>query len=286
MRPKPPNRASYWLIRLVVYGSIYLVFSMIAFFGGCADRLILFPQTGPAKPLGVRSHAIAFEQGALQIWIADPPENQPPKAYVLTFNGNADRAENAVISESYFWNAHPVEVWAVNYPGYGDSTPPAKLARLGPAGLAAYDALRLHAGDQPIIVSGTSLGTAVALHIAANRDVNGLLLLNPPPLKQMILGRFGWWNLWLIAGPVALAIPSDLDSIPNARQANAPALFTLSTQDSVVPYAWQQKVYAAYAGPKQALAIEADHNDPLTPEGERALRNHIAWLYEQAIRSR
>ena len=34
----------------------------------------------------------------------------------------------------------------------------------------------------------------------------GLLILqNPPPLRQLILERYGWWNLWLLAfaGPVA-----------------------------------------------------------------------------------
>jgi hypothetical protein len=33
----------------------------------------------------------------------------------------------------------------------------------------------------------------------------------------MILRRFGWWDLWLLAGPVALQIPKDLDSITGKR---------------------------------------------------------------------
>ena len=34
------------------------------------------------------------------------------------------------------------------------------------------------------------------------------MLHNPPPLRQLILGRFGWWNLWLLcdAGRVRSAI--------------------------------------------------------------------------------
>jgi len=267
-------------------GGAYIVFAMLAFFGGCADRLILFPQTGDAKPLGVRPHELPFEDGRLQVWIADAPRGQEPQAFVLSFNGNADRAERAIVHEALLWNAHPVEVWAVNYPGYGGSTGPAKLARLGPAGLVAYDALKQHAGDRPIFVAGNSLGTAVALHVATQRDVAGAVLVNPPPLRQLILGRWGWWNLWLIAGPIAMAVPSDLNSVANARQATAPAVFTLSTLDSVVPYKWQKMVHQAYAGPTQTFTQDANHNDPLTTEGERTLRQHIAWLYTQATAGR
>src|SRR5205814_930955 len=81
------------------------------------------------------------------------------------------------------------------------------------AGLAAFDALKAKADDKPIYVFGASIGSAVALHVAANRDVRGLVLHNPPPLRQIILRNYGWWNLWLLAGPVALQIPRDLDSI-------------------------------------------------------------------------
>ena len=50
-------------------------------------------------------------------------------------------------------------------------------------------------------------------HVAANRPVAAIVLQNPPPLRQLILGHYGWWNLWLIATPVALGVPSELDSL-------------------------------------------------------------------------
>lgn len=259
---------------------------MGVFFGGCADRLLLFPQVGEVMPPGAQAREIPFEQGELQLWIAPPPAHQTPEAFLLVFNGNADRAEYAVTGAASLWKAHPVEVWAANYPGYGGSTGPAKLNRLGPAGLAAYDAIKQHAGDRPIIVFGNSLGTAVTLHVAANRDPAGLILMNPPPLRQMILGRFGWWNLWLIAGPVAMAVPSDLDSIANAGAATMPAVFILSTRDSVVPYAWQKRVMTAYAGPVQLVEANADHNDVAEPQTQQEMRKKIAWLYDQATTAR
>ena len=283
---RPHSRRSRWLRRLGLYGGIYLVLVMGAFFGGCADRLLLFPQVGEVMPPVAQAREIPFEQGKLQFWIATPPGNQTPEAFLLVFNGNGDRAEYAVTGAASFWNAHPVEVWAANYPGYGGSTGPAKLNRLGPAGLAAYDALQHHAGDRPIIVFGNSLGTTVALHIAANRNPAGLILMNPPPLRQMILGRFGWWNLWLIAGPVAMAVPSDLNSIANADAAKMPAVFILSLRDSVVPYAWQKRVMTAYTGPIQLVEADADHNDVAPLQTQAELREKIAWLYDQVTTTR
>lgn len=252
--------------------------------GGCADKLLLFPQTGEARPVGASRHVLPGPDGGeLEVWIAPPAERfSEPAAYLLAFNGNADRAENAVVIESHFWNQHAVEVWAVNYPGYGGSTGPARLRALGPAGLAAFDALRAHAGDKPIIVAGNSLGTTVALHIAARRDVSGITLMNPPPLRQLIFGRFGWWNLWLLAGPVAMGVPSDLDSLANAARTSAPAVVILSTLDEVVPYKYQLRVHDALAGPKQAVTLIANHNGPLTPEDEVELRQKLSWLFEQA----
>src|SRR5213076_1731280 len=114
-----------------------------------------------------------------------------------------------------------VEVWGVNYPGFGGSSGPARLARIGPASLAAYDELRKVAGTRPIFVFGASLGSTADLHIAAQRPVAGLILHNPPAIRQMILRQFGWWNLWLLAGPLALQIPRELDSIANARASRA-----------------------------------------------------------------
>src|SRR5690606_37893720 len=103
-----------------------------------------------------------------------------------------------------------------------------------------------------------------------------------PPLRQLILGRWGWWNLWLIAGPIALAVPSDLDSIANAGRIDAPAAFVMSTGDTIVPYPYQQKVHAAYAGMKRAVTLDADHNTPFTREDQRRLREAMTWLFEQA----
>src|SRR5439155_9666508 len=114
------------------------------------------------------------------------------------------------------------------------STGPARLARIAPAAVTAFDELKRQTTGQPIVLFGASLGTAAALHVAAHRPVAGLILQNPPPLRQMILRQFGWWNLWLLAGPLSLQMPRDLDCIQNARTTRVAAIFLLAKKDEIV----------------------------------------------------
>jgi alpha-beta hydrolase superfamily lysophospholipase len=91
-----------------------------------------------------------------------------------------------------------------------------------------------------------------------------LILHNPPPLRQMILRQFGWWNLWLLAGPIALQIPRDLDSVANAKAIHVPAIFLLAEKDEVVAPRFHRLVVEAYAGEKRVISLPgAYHNDPV-----------------------
>ena len=61
-----------------------------------------------------------------------------PSIYVLRFYGNADRADRWVAAEAGMWNNRAVEVWGMNYPGFGGSTGPSN-SPVSAAALAAFD---------------------------------------------------------------------------------------------------------------------------------------------------
>jgi pimeloyl-ACP methyl ester carboxylesterase len=247
-----------------------------------SDHLVLFPTTDRIDAGAAIRKPIPFEGGELEIWTAASKlarQRGQPEVYVLRFYGNADRADRWVAAEAEMWNDRAVEVWGMNYPGFGGSTGPARLARLGPAALAAFDAMKRTAGARPTIVFGASLGTTTALHVAAHRQVAGLILHNPPPLRQIILRQFGWWNLWLLAGPVALQIPKDLDSLANGKVVRAPAIFLLADNDEVIAPRFQRLVVEAYAGEKRVIALRgAYHNSPLEETALAEFHNGIDWL--------
>src|SRR5947208_7796484 len=172
----------------------------------------------------------------------------------------------------------------MNYPGCGSSSGRARLKRMWPAALAAFDALKSRAPNQPIFVFGASIGSAVAMDVAASREVRGLVLHNPPPLRQIILRNYGWWNLWLLAGPVALQIPRDLDSIANAKRIRAPAIFLLAQNDEIVPPRFQRLVVDAFAGEKQVIPLPgAYHNSPIEGAVVTEIHHAYDWLFGAAV---
>ena len=121
--------------------------------------------------------------------------------------------------------------------------------------------------------------------MAASRptEIAGLILHNPPPLREVILRQFGWWNLWLLAGPVALQIPRDLDSIANARVSRTPAIFLLAEKDEIVAPHFHQLVVQAYAGEKRIIELrDAYHNDPVEGTALADLNRALGWLLTKA----
>jgi hypothetical protein len=265
--------------RLFVIGILYLA---VILFGHLPDHLILFPTTAPINADGAVRKMLPFQNDQLEVWTAKSQRAQQKDGadiYVLRFYGNADRADRWAAAEAEMWNDRAIEIWGMNYPGFGGSTGPARLSRIGPAALAAFDELKRQAGGRPIVLFGTSIGASPALHVAAHRSVAGLILHNPVPLREMILRRFGWWNLWLLAGPVALQIPKDLDSILNAKAIHTPAIFLLAEEDEVVPPRYHKLVVDAYAGEKRVISLRgAYHNDPIESVGLADFYSALDWL--------
>ena len=255
-------------------------------FAALPDQLILFPTTNAIKTQGAARKTVPFENGALEIWTARSrlaQQNGRPEIYVLRFYGNADRADRWAALDAKMWNQRAVELWGVNYPGFGGSTGPARLKRIAPAALTAFDALQKEAGGRPIVIFAASIGTTPALYIATQRQVAGLVLHNPPALRQLILYQHGWWNLWLLAGPVAAQVPRELDSISNAKAVHAPAIFLLAEQDEIVAPRFQQLVVNAYAGDKRIIHLRgAHHNDPIEGTALTELYAGLDWLLPRA----
>jgi pimeloyl-ACP methyl ester carboxylesterase len=247
--------------------------------GGCADSLILPPSPARYVADGTTRRGFRRDGMTLEAFVARSPgaAGREPDAFVLRFTGG-DASGSALFTASR-WGGRPVEVWVVNYPGYGGSAGPRTLRALAQAGVVSFDEIKVIAGDRPVFVEGFSLGTVPALSVTARRPVAGLILQNPPPLREMILGRHGWWNLWLLAGPVALGVPGELDSIANSLECTAPAVFLLAERDRTIPLTYQKRIFDAYAGPKRmVLQKGADHFVPLNEADERELQNDIEWM--------
>lgn len=246
---------------------------------GWANGLLLYPSRFEIQTDAHRK-AIKVKNGELELWTLRSPRyaDREPEYFILTFIGNGDRAERCVPVEADAWKESAAEVWGVNYPGYGGSSGQARLADIPGAALLAYDAIKCEAGNRPIFVSGCSMGTTAALYVAANRPVAGVILRSPPPLRNLILGRHGWWNLWIAAGIIALQIPRELDCLANATKVRVPAVFILTQKDEIVPLSYQEDVLKAYSGSTRVVNLEGGHNDRLSGMSIVDYEDALRWL--------
>jgi pimeloyl-ACP methyl ester carboxylesterase len=238
------------------------MFAMGILLAGCmADTLLLWPPKRAASYPELRE---MIDNNSIETFRVSSSPGEEPDAYVLCFFGNGMLADEPVAWLADMVRPLRLELWGVNYAGYGKSKGDASLAGVARTARRAYSELAKRARGKPIIVFGTSLGTTAALHVAAHEQVSQLILHNPPPLPELILRRHGWWNLFLLALPVALDIPDALDSIENAGRATAPAVFISSEDDRVVPISYQERIMKAYRGNWELLLMRGvGHNDPI-----------------------
>jgi hypothetical protein len=266
-----------------VVGILAIVYALVMTFGGCADDLLLHPSTYPVNAGAASRKLIEVGGKRIEIFTAlsrGAKVAGEPKAFVLEFCGSATRAESITQYVAGRWGDRPVEAWVMNYPGFGGSTGPTKLDSIAPAALATYDEMAREAKGKPIFLAGGSMGSVAALYVAANRPAVGMVLQNPPPLQRMILENSGWWNLWLVAGPIAMAVPGEMNSLTNAPKVKLPAVFILAGKDHTVPPKYAQMVVDAYGGEKHLMRMPgADHNDSVKGEDDVRLQKELDWLW-------
>lgn len=254
------------------------------FLSWLTDRLILRPTQHAIRTVGERL-LLPYGDHQLEVWAhrraADA--SRPPSLYVLDFPGTASRAEEPGDFLDDCWaDAHAV-IWSVNSLGYGGSSGRASLRELAAAANHAFDQLLDVAQGTPVVVAGSSLGSVSALYLAAHRNVAGLLLQNPPDLREVILCRGGWRPIRWAARALANQIPVELSSIRNAEHATAPAVFVVAQQDEIVPTEIQQRIVDAYAGPKRVVELpDATHATKLSESDKQRLELCRRWLHDTA----
>jgi pimeloyl-ACP methyl ester carboxylesterase len=252
------------------------------FLSRLADRFILCPSTHRIPVDGKSRRTLVVGDDEIEIWThrvrAEDPDDVD--VFVLKLVGAGGRAERATDQPVSYWADVRAEIWAANPPGYGGSNGRASLQKMPAVATAVYDELEKHAAGRPILVLGSSLGGVSALYVAAARPIAGLIVRNAPPLREVILGRFGWWNLNIGARLIAWQVPKDLCCIRNARRASAPAVFVMSERDRIVPSRYQRLAIEAYAGEKKVLVLpDADHITSMTEDEAEQYGSLLDWLW-------
>lgn len=159
----------------------------------------------------------------------------------------------------------------LDYPGYGASEGRASEAGMYEAADLAYDAVRARSEIDPqrIYVYGRSLGTAAATHLAATRDVAGLILESPYTSARGMAARH-----YRIV-PKAL-VRLRLDNIGRMPSIHCPVLIFHGTADMLVPIKMGRDVAAAAGGPVEFVMIEGSGHNDTYDMGGKAYREKLA----------
>jgi pimeloyl-ACP methyl ester carboxylesterase len=176
---------------------------------------------------------------------------------VLYFHGNAGNISQRLPQVQTLASLTRTTVLAISYRGYGASTgTPSErgIYRDGEAALR-YAREELGFAEADIFLCGVSLGTAVAVEVAQDRPLAGLILVTPMTSGRDLARDHGRGGMaWLAGGAFA-----SLTKVPRLR---APALVLHGPEDEVIPYAQGLRLFEAIPTPKRFVAIHgARHNN-------------------------
>lgn len=151
-----------------------------------------------------------------------------------------------------------VNVFLFDYRGYGRSRGlPTEQGTYEDA-RAAYEVIRARYDDMevpPVIVHGESLGGAVAIQLALDKPVAGLVIEST---FSSTLDMAATLYPWL---PARALCRFRYDSVAKVGRLRVPKLFAHSRDDEMIPYALAEKLYDAAAEPKARCDLEGAHND-------------------------
>ncbi len=145
-------------------------------------------------------------------------------------------------------------IYLPNYRGYGGSDGAPDEVALYADALNIYDAVATD--HQQVSVIGRSVGTAVATHLAANRDVDRLVLVTPFAEMVSIAQKA------FVVFPMQWLLTEQHRSIDRVSDISAATLLLVAEWDEIVPADNVQKLITAFGSQAQTVTIEtAGHNN-------------------------
>lgn len=186
------------------------------------------------------------------VWHAAPKQDFP---LVLYFHGNGGALRHRVQRFRALIDAG-FGLVALSYRGYGGSSGSPTEAGLIADAEAAYRFAAADVAPERIVAFGESLGTGVAVALAATRPI-GRLILESPFASAVEIGASVYWYL-----PVRSLMKDPFRSDQRIGKVRAPLLVLHGARDRIVPIASGERLFALANEPKRFERFaEGGHND-------------------------
>lgn len=191
---------------------------------------VMFPAGGalgdPSPESPFFTHEVSTADGLhLRFWAAEPQAGMPVILYLHGNGGNAGHREQALRP----FTAIGYGVVLAEYRGYGGNPGmPTERGLIADGRAQANWAVARWPGA-PLVVWGESIGTSVAVMLAAERQVAGVILDSPfTSVRQVAADAFRW-------APVRLLLRHPFDSLARLPEVKAPVFVLHGERDGIVP---------------------------------------------------
>jgi uncharacterized protein len=225
--------------------------------------LMYFPETihtTPAQaglPEAKEVPLIAADGVHITAWYVAPQDGKPVIVY---FHGNGGALRYRAGRFKKLIGAG-IGLVALEYRGYGGNPGSPSERGLIADGEAAYEFAAARYPVKQIVLWGESLGSGVAVAIAAKKPV-GRLILEAPFTSAAAVASIRYWYM-----PVRLLMKDQFHSDRRIGKVTAPLLILHGVQDQVVPYAMGERMFELANKPKHIVRFLDGGHENLDANG-------------------
>ncbi len=172
-------------------------------------------------------------------------------------------------------------LFAVDYRGFGASTGSPSQEGLSADADAAYKWMTKRTGAEKLVVFGESLGSGVAVDLAARVPVGALVLEAPyTATVDVAVERYPLF-------PVRFVMWDTFPSVEKIARVKAPILIQHGKLDITIPVKFGEQLFAAAPEPKKLVLYDnAGHKDMPTHGSFRDLKEFVTANVEHAFAAR